>query len=207
MNDQYLGTIQMVAFTFVPENFAFCNAALIPIQQNPGLFSLLGTFYGGDGRVTFGMPDFRARMPVGSNEMGIGPGLTTFPIGTKYGAQTHTMTEAQMPVHSHAAVFTPSGGGGTGITASLEVYTTNASADTPTTGDYISGGGGFPVFGQGGFGAQLVELGGLTVSGGGSGGGTVTVSDTGSGKPLDMVNPLQAVNFVICTQGLYPSRS
>jgi microcystin-dependent protein len=203
MGDQYIGVIQMIAFAFVPEHFTFCSGQLIPIAQNNALFSLIGDHYGGDARTVFGIPDFRARMAIGSNEMGNAPGLTSFPLGTKLGAQTHTLTESQMPAHSHAAVFTPSGGGG--VSASLEAYSVGASSDTPSTGDYLSGGGANPLFGTGGLGAQLVELGGLTVSGGG-GGGAVTVGDTGGSRPFEIVNPLQAVNFAICTNGLYPSR-
>jgi microcystin-dependent protein len=204
MGDQYLGVIQMVAYAYAPLNFTFCSGQLIPIPQNNALFSLLGDAYGGDARTVFGVPDLRARMPVGSNIMGNGPGLTTYNLGTKVGLQTHTLTERQLPAHNHAAVFTPSGG--EEVTGTLEAYSTRASTDTPDPGSYISGGGA-PMFGTGGLGAQLVELAGLTVTGGGGGGGTVTVGDTGEGQPFEIVNPMQTVNFVICTAGLYPSRN
>lgn len=204
MEEQFMGTIQMVAFTFAPRNFSFCNGALIAISQNQALFSLVGTAYGGDGSTTFGLPDLRARGPVGSNEMGQAPGLVSFPLGTKPGAQQTTLSSAQMPRHTHTATFTPSGGGE--ATGKLEAYTSGAGASTPSTGSYISGDQGAIIFGNGGLGAQLVELGGLTVSGGGGGGGVVTVDDTGASQSFEIVNPMQAVNFVICTEGLYPSR-
>lgn len=204
MGEQYLGVVQITAFAFAPENFAFCNGAFIAIGQNTALFSLLGDSYGGDARTVFGLPDLRARTPVGSNDMGQAPGLTSFPRGVRYGLQTHTLTVAQMPQHNHAAIFTP--GGHSEVTGSLEAYNTRASSDTPSVGDFISGGGA-AVFGTGGLGAELVELGGLTIAGGGGGGGTVTVGDTGDGRPFEIVNPIQAVNFVICTEGLYPSRN
>jgi len=203
MGDQYIGVIQMIAFTFAPENFTFCSGQLIPIAQNNALFSLIGDHYGGDARTVFGVPDFRARMAVGSNQMGNGPGLTTLNLGTRMGTQIHTLTESQMPEHNHTAAFTPSGG--EGVSVKLEAYTARASSDAPSTGDFISGGGGASIFGNGGLGAQLVELAGLTVSGGG-GSGVVTVGDTGQSRPFEILNPLQAVNFVICTTGLYPSR-
>ena len=203
MGDQYLGVIQMVAYTFAPANFSFCSGQLVPIAQNNALFALLGDFYGGDARTVFGLPDFRARTPVGSDDMGHGPGLTSLRRGTRYGLQTHTLTLANLPEHSHAAVFTPSGGGG--VSASLEAYSVGASSDTPSAGDYLSGGGANPVFGTGGLGAQLVELAGLTVAGGGVN-GTVTLGDTGESHAFSVINPLQTVNFVICTEGLFPSR-
>ncbi len=203
MGDQYLGVIQTIAFTFAPANFTFCSGQLVPISQNNALFSLIGDAYGGDARTVFGIPDFRARMAIGSDQMGSAPGLTSFRLGTKLGAQTHTLTETQMPTHSHTAAFTPSGGGG--VAASLAAYTVGASSDIPSTGDYLSGGGGNPVFGTGGLGAQLVELSGLIVDGGG-GSGTVAVDNTGGSRAFEILNPLQAVNFVICTNGLYPSR-
>jgi len=202
MGDQYLGVIQMVAYTFAPMNFSFCSGQLIAIGQNSALFSLLGDFYGGDGRTVFGLPDFRARTPVGSDRMGNGPGLTTFPLGTKYGLQTHTLGVANLPSHTHAATFTPAGGG---VSGSLMAYSSRAASDVPTTGSFLSGGGGGSVFGTGGLGAQLVELGGLAVSGGRIN-GTVALGDTGGSQSFSIVNPLQAVNFVICTEGLYPSR-
>lgn len=200
----YIGVIQMVAFTFAPRNFAFCTGALIAISQNQSLFSLVGNYYGGDGRTTFGLPDLRARAPVGSNEMGQAPGLTSFPLGTKAGVQQTTLSSGQMPRHTHAATFTPAGGGE--ATGKLEAYTSGASASTPSAGSYLSGDEGAIIFGNGGLGAQLVELAGLTVSGGGSGGGVVTVEDTGASQSFEIVNPMQAVNFAICTEGIYPSR-
>ncbi len=201
MWDQYLGVIQMVAYTFAPANFSFCSGQLVAVAQNNALFALLGDYYGGDARTVFGLPDFRARTPVGSDKMGRAPGLESLRLGARYGLQTHTLTPASLPEHSHTAVFTPSGGS---VTGKLETYSVGASSDIPSTGDFISGGGGSPAFGTGGLGAQLVELSGLTVEGGGVN-GTVALGDTGSSGAFEIVNPLQAVNFVICTEGLFPS--
>lgn len=205
MGDQYLGVIQMVAFTFAPRSFTFCSGQLIPITQNQALFSLVGTYYGGDGRTTFGVPDFRARAPFGSLEMGTGPGLQGYQLGAKVGAQTHVLTSSQLPSHTHTATFTPSGGDP--ASGTLEAYTSGAGTHTPSAGDYISGGSGAQIFGTGGLGAQLVELAGLSISGGGGGGGTVTVAPAGQSQAFSTLSPMHAVNFVICTEGLYPSRN
>ena len=74
--DPFLGQIAWVAFTFNPRGWANCDGQLLPIAQNTALFSLLGTTYGGDGRVTFALPDMRGRVPI---HLGSGPGLTPFP--------------------------------------------------------------------------------------------------------------------------------
>ncbi len=94
-----LGTIIMFAGNFAPRGWAFCQGQLLPISQNTALFSLLGTTYGGDGRTTFGLPDLRGRVPLGE---GAGPGLTPRTLGQKGGAESVTLTTAQMPSHAHA---------------------------------------------------------------------------------------------------------
>lgn len=90
--EPFLGEIQLVGFTFVPRGWAECNGQLLSIAQNQALFSLLGTFYGGDGRSTFALPDLRGRMAIhaGGN----------FP-GERGGLESVTLTGAQMPSHAH----------------------------------------------------------------------------------------------------------
>jgi microcystin-dependent protein len=91
--DPFLGEIRIVAFDYAPMGWALCNGQLLSISQNSALFALLGTTYGGDGRNTFGLPDFRGRAPVH-----IGQGLYQ---GTKFGEETHTLIQSEMPSHSH----------------------------------------------------------------------------------------------------------
>jgi len=91
----YLGEIKIVSFVFAPRGWAQCNGQLLPINQNQGLFSLLGTTYGGDGRVNFGLPDFRGRIPL---HWGGG-----FTIGERGGEGGHTLTLAELPIHTHLA--------------------------------------------------------------------------------------------------------
>lgn len=83
---------------FCSPGWAFCNGQLLPISQNTALFSLLGTTYGGDGRTTVGLPDFRGRGPL---HPGRGPGLSTYSLGQKGGAATATLTVNQIPSHRH----------------------------------------------------------------------------------------------------------
>jgi len=84
--DPLLGEIAMFAGNFAPRGWAFCNGQLLPVSQNSALFSLLGTTYGGDGRTTFALPDLRGRAPI---HAGQGPGLTTRPLGSRGGVETH----------------------------------------------------------------------------------------------------------------------
>lgn len=92
--DPYLGEIRLVGFGFPIKGWALCNGQLLPINQNQALFALLGTMYGGDGRVTFALPDLRGRMPLH------GPGTQ----GTTGGAASVTLSVAEMPAHTHQAM-------------------------------------------------------------------------------------------------------
>jgi microcystin-dependent protein len=98
-SEPFIGQVVPHGFNFAPRGYAFCEGQLLPIAQNTALFSLLGTTYGGDGRTTFGLPDLRGRFPI---HRGNGPGLTPRQLGQSGGSQTHTLTEAEIPNHSHA---------------------------------------------------------------------------------------------------------
>ncbi len=93
MAEPFLSEIRIFSFTYAPQGWALCNGQLLPINQNQGLFSLLGTTYGGDGRVNFALPDFRGRTPI---HMGSGHTL-----GERAGEQAHTISIAELPTHTH----------------------------------------------------------------------------------------------------------
>lgn len=97
-NDPFLGEITMFAGNFAPRGWAFCNGQLLAISQYPALFSILGTTYGGDGRTSFALPDLRGRVPVHSGE---GPGLSPVRLGQKFGTESTTLTQYNMPSHNH----------------------------------------------------------------------------------------------------------
>jgi microcystin-dependent protein len=99
IGEPLLGTIIMAGFNFAPRGWAFCDGQLLAISSNEALFSLLGTIYGGDGRTTFALPDLRGRMPI---HQGTGPGLTNKRIGDRGGAETSTLTTANLPPHAHS---------------------------------------------------------------------------------------------------------
>ncbi len=139
MVQPFMGEIKIVAFNFAPRSWALCNGQLLQINQNQALFSILGTTYGGDGRVTFALPDFRGRTPF---HMGNG-----FTLGERGGQEAHTLNIPEMPAHTHvlnadnggAAGFDPTNGffaaptlntygpAGNGTTTGLQVGNTGGS--------------------------------------------------------------------------------
>lgn len=94
MSEPFLGEIRVMSFTFAPRGWAMCNGQLLPINQNQALYSILGTVYGGDGRVTFGLPDLRGRLPLGTDFGG-------HPLGERAGTETVALIPAQIPSHLH----------------------------------------------------------------------------------------------------------
>lgn len=99
MAESYLGEIRMFGGTFPPLKWAFCDGQMVSITQNEALYSLIGTIYGGDGRSSFQFPDMRGRIPV---HHGTGPGLSSMNIGLHYGVEEVTLSESEIPSHSHA---------------------------------------------------------------------------------------------------------
>jgi microcystin-dependent protein len=95
MAEPFLSEIRIMSFVFAPKGWALCNGQLLPINQNQALFSLLGTTFGGDGRVNFALPDLRGQTPIH-----VGRGHT---LGERGGEQAHTVSMAEMPTHTHVA--------------------------------------------------------------------------------------------------------
>src|SRR2546423_10907562 len=95
MAEPFLSEIRIMSFVFAPKGWALCNGQLLPINQNQALFSLLGTTFGGDGRVNFALPDLRGRVPIE-----VGNGHT---LGERGGEQAHTLSIPELPTHTHVA--------------------------------------------------------------------------------------------------------
>lgn len=150
MSDPFIAEIKIFGGNFAPRGFAFCNGQLLQIAQNTALFSLVGTTYGGDGRVTFGLPNLQGRVPVHSGDSA-GPGLTNRPLGSSGGTETETLTVAQMPAHRHGTAGssddtdeegdTSVQGNLTGTTDASDRLYTDATAD-PVDMDAIAQQGG-----------------------------------------------------------------
>src|SRR3979411_1875791 len=94
MGTPYMSEIRIMSFNFAPKGWALCNGQLLPINQNQALFSLLGTTYGGDGRVNFGLPDLQGRTPIH-----MGQGHT---LGERGGEQAHTLLISELTTHQHS---------------------------------------------------------------------------------------------------------
>ena len=104
MAEPFLSEIRMMSFGFAPKGWALCNGQLLPINQNQGLFSLLGTTYGGDGRQTFALPNLQGRVPI---HMGSGHTL-----GERGGEQAHTLSISELPTHVHSVQASSAATGG-----------------------------------------------------------------------------------------------
>jgi microcystin-dependent protein len=155
--DPFVGEIRCFGFNFAPVGWAQCNGQIMSIQQNTALFSLLGTYYGGNGTSNFGLPNLQGNVPIGQ---GNGPGLTSFVIGETGGEPGHTLVLGEMPLHNHnvpakagpGATPTPVAGstlaeghaGGRGTGVAINHYTTNARTTTLNPTVVGNAGGGLP---------------------------------------------------------------
>ena len=122
MAEPFLSEIRIMSFIFAPKGWALCNGQLLPINQNQALFSLLGTTYGGDGRVNFALPDLRGRVPIH-----VGSGHT---LGERGGEQAHTLSIAELPTHTHVAAARRRHGGDTPIADRQRAWRDAASSST-----------------------------------------------------------------------------
>ena len=181
--EEYLGEIRLFAGNFAPRNWAFCQGQLLAISSNQALFSILGTQFGGDGRTSFALPDLRGRVAVGA---GHGPGLTNRQQAQQGGAEQVTLTTAQLPAHTHPATATAHGSTSEGDQSSPENnYPAALSTDRGVPRPYGT--------------TQDTQLGSDAVQ--------VQVQNAGGSQGHDNMQPWLALNYVICLQGIYPSRS
>jgi microcystin-dependent protein len=124
MAEPFLGEIRIMSFNFAPKGWALCNGQLLPINQNQALFSLLGTTFGGDGRVNFALPDLRGQTPIH-----VGSGHT---LGEKGGEQAHTLSIAEIPTHTHVLQASGSNAG-TNSPSNAVLANTTAVYHAPTS--------------------------------------------------------------------------
>ena len=124
MAEPFLSEIRLMSFVFAPKGWALCNGQLLPINQNQGLFSLLGTTFGGDGRVNFALPDLRGRTPIH-----VGSGHT---LGERGGEQAHTVSIAELPTHTHVLQASSAEANVPVPTGALLARTTNNIYNTAT---------------------------------------------------------------------------
>lgn len=183
--DEYIGIIKIFGGNFAPRGWMMCNGQLLSIAQNSALFSLLGTTYGGDGVTTFALPNLQSRLPIG---MGQGPGLSQYSQGEITGTENTTLTTGNIPAHTHTAVLKVNSGN-----SSQTAATANASISTPGT---LSGRTFTATYG---FNTTAPDI--------AMNSGSVTNMPTGSNLPFRNIPPVIAMNYIICVQGIYPSRN
>ncbi|MBB1396730.1 phage tail protein [Pseudoalteromonas sp. SG44-8] len=201
--ESFLGSMVPFAGTFTIRDFTPCQGQLLSIGQYTALYSLLGTNFGGDGRTSFGVPDLRGRSPIGHGNR---PGGLSYSIGQMAGNEKASLSADNLAQHSHAATFTPTGGGSVG--GNFQVATNGANNTTPDADSYLAVAASSIYFKPSGFApATLTDIKGLTIDGGTSSGGAVTVENTGGGVPFSILNPVVTINWLMSTAGIYPSRS
>lgn len=171
----YIAQIILFGGNFAPRGWAFCQGQILPIAQNTALFSLLGTAYGGNGQTTFGLPDLRGRVAVGTGQ---GPGLPNVVQGELAGSSTVTLTANQLPAHTHSLLGTQAAG---------DTRSPNGAAIAQeaagVTASYKSG----------------ATLDATLASG--------SVGTAGGSQPISVQQPYLGLNYVICLEGIFPSRN
>jgi len=200
--EPFIGQIIMFAGNFAPRDWAFCDGELLPISQNQSLYSILGTTYGGDGRTTFGLPDFRGRVPIGQGQ---GNGLTSRIMGEQIGIEDITLSTAQMPIHSHAAETTISG---SSVTAKLKASSAEGTTNVPLN-NYLAKPSniGLQSINMYDSSADIemasdaieIDLSAVTAN--------TTTDDTGGNSAHNNIQPSLVMNYIICMNGVYPPRN
>ncbi|MEM1323717.1 MAG: tail fiber protein [Bacteroidota bacterium] len=185
-----IGEIRLFGGNFTPRSWASCDGQLLSISQNSALFSILGTTYGGDGRTTFALPDLRGRSALGE---GNGAGLTDRRLGSKGGTTTNTLTVAQLPNHGHSLVLqaTPKALIPVSISAADENSPNETYLTTQTNEFYSSAATAGQFYGE-----NAIPF-----------NPTIIVGNTGGQQAINNQQPFLVVRYIICMQGLFPSRN
>jgi microcystin-dependent protein len=177
-----IAEIRMFAGNFAPRSWFFCQGQLLSIAQNTAFFSLLGTTYGGDGQVTFAIPDFRGRVALGTGQ---GPGLPSVVLGEMAGSPSVTLLTTNLPFHNHTA---------TGV-VNLQINNDTAGlSDDATNKRFAATGAIFTASTD-----DLVAMAPAQTA--------ITVGLTGGNQPVGTMPPYLGMNYIICSEGIYPSRN
>jgi microcystin-dependent protein len=177
MTSPFLAEIRMFAGNFAPRGNAFCDGAIMPVQQNTALFSLLGTSFGGNGTSNFALPNFQSNVPVGT---GNGPGLTPRVLGEAGGSASVTVLQNEMPLHPHGLQAI----GGRGVQSS-PAPVQNAELCTS------AGGTAYAPYAAGSTTPLALQ----------------TTTLIGGSQPHNNMMPSLALTFIIATSGVYPPRN
>jgi microcystin-dependent protein len=182
MSDQFLAEIRIFPFNFPPTGWAFCAGQLMPLSQNTALFALLGTFYGGDGKSTFALPDMGDNAPM---QHGQGQGLSLRDLGEMSGVESITLLQSEIPFHTHIL-----------SASNAEPAAEDPATDVlPARGFWDSGSeSGQLAFYQPASGNPVVQM------------APQSLSLAGGGLPHNNMQPYLALSFCIALQGIFPQR-
>jgi microcystin-dependent protein len=186
--EEFIGVVKLFAGNFAPRGWILCNGQSLAIASNTALFSILGTTYGGNGQTTFALPDLRGRTAVG---WGQGPGLSNYVIGETVGTENVSILTSNMPAHNHIATST----------LSLSASDAAATVATPVAGNALGAGKDVntdPVT-MYTTSAPNVPLAGGSVA--------TTTALNGGNIPISILQPTLALTYIICFQGVFPSRN
>lgn len=178
MSQPYLAEIRIWACNFAPRGWAFCNGQLMAITQNTALFSIIGTYYGGDGRTTFALPNFQGSAAM---DWGNGAGLTSRVVGESLGEPNVTLLTSEMPMHTHGVFGANPGSGAGGVEA----------VNTPSAQTWL--GGSVP----GSTYSTTTPTTNLAMQ---------AISIAGGSLPHENMQPYLAMNYCISLEGVFPSR-
>lgn len=231
--DPMLGMIFMVPWNWAPNGYQLCQGQTINLQQYEALYSLMGTVFGGNGTTTFMLPNLQGRAPVGT---GRSPAGTFYTLAAFGGAELTTLSVNNMPVHNHAASFTPVLGqqivtipgttGNLGVNVTVSATSNAGTKATPQTGfnqlgqvSTATGAASPSALLYAAPGGTEVPLAGVTAGTTGNPStsastvtinavtnGSVAVGQTGASSPFSTMQPFLAMSFVIAMNGLYPDR-
>ncbi len=205
--DGTLSEIRGFAGPFNPRNWAYCDGQELPIKDNEALFSLLGTYFGGNGVTTFGLPDLRGRVFI---HKGRGPGLTQRLFSERGGVEEVRLTVPEMPIHNHTAQ-TQGGTGSLTGNVTAKMFVNNSASDTQEpSGKFLGvaeGGNDFADSKEANTtlnsGAIEVDTSGLNVDVDGI---SVGIEDAGGNGFHENMQPYLVMSWIICIQGEYPYR-
>lgn len=179
----YLAEIRMFAGNFAPRGWMFCQGQLLSIAQWTAVFALVGTTYGGNGQTTFGLPDLRGRIPVGT---GAGPGLPNIDLGEMAGTPATTLLLTNLPAHNHA------------LTANGSMACKNGEGNADSPGGNVMAGSATdenyaaPAAANG-------TMAPVNISG--------STGSAGANQPLSIMQPYLGLYHIFCVEGIFPSRN
>lgn len=165
----------MFGGSFAPRGWALCQGQIMQIRQNTALFALLGTYYGGNGSVTFGLPNLMATAAMGQ---GNGPGLTPRVVGETGGSAFVSLTQDEIPSHTHAASATVGG-------------PDSSAVASPTNANWANSVSGASVYATTPIDTPMAFM---------------TLSPSGGGQPHNNMQPFVAINYIIALEGIFPAR-